>query len=279
MPILTPWGPTLYHNQLNQNLTTGILTASSGTTANTKGTYTQIIAATDFDIGMIGFQVNTALFSAGTQVGGVWDLAIGSAGNEKVIVPNVLCGGAATSVTYWYPIFIPKGSRIAFRLQSESTTSRNLVFQNPPLIWPASPHLKSARVAFSYGADLATSFPSVIPTVGASGAWGAVSEIVASTPIAFRYVMPSFGVATNNVAITGNASTTYKLLAGSAGNEKVIVPVLSHILPSANEAYDTRGKHFVWPVDIPAGTRLSISGTSSAGSTAAEFGVGITLFA
>jgi len=125
-----------------QNVTTyGANTAGSGGTsidpgasANTKGAWTEIVAATTvpcfgFFVG-IGNQVN-----AGRTTGGNWwlmDVGIGAAGNEIAILPNFclavsVAGERVRPIwTPFIPLSLPIGTRITIRAQCSinDTTDR-----------------------------------------------------------------------------------------------------------------------------------------------------------
>jgi hypothetical protein len=108
---------------------------NSGTTLGTavtwgqtnKGSYTQLIAATTRDY--IGFCLS-ACIAYGATAGGqfVSDVAIGAGGSEYIIVNDVIYSSAGSYITNpistFYPVPIPKGSRIALRgLHSNSGTA------------------------------------------------------------------------------------------------------------------------------------------------------------
>lgn len=93
---------------------------TSGATANTKGTYQTLHASTPYDC--YGFSLAIVnVFTAGAAINMLVDIAVGAAAAERVIVPNVLAGasGNATQGAYapFFPIFIPKGTRISARSQ------------------------------------------------------------------------------------------------------------------------------------------------------------------
>lgn len=103
---------------------TGIL-CTSNASVNVKGSYAQIVSATDRD--WYGFWLKSAR-SATTSLSNtaaLLDIAIGGAGSEVVILANFLCGMQfpITSMTFgcneavYVPLFIPKGSRISCRNQ------------------------------------------------------------------------------------------------------------------------------------------------------------------
>jgi hypothetical protein len=114
--------------------TYGAVTASSKGTniadggANTKnGTYAQIVASTTRH--HKGLIVATQCNGTATAKNHFLDVAIGSAGNEKVIIPNLqFCrdGSAGQHRIPVYspiPVNIPSGTRLSVNMQSSSTTN------------------------------------------------------------------------------------------------------------------------------------------------------------
>lgn len=95
--------------------------ATASATPHTKGSWVTAIASTDFDV--YGITVVFSLTSASaTVVNVLCDIGIGAAASEVVKVPNILAGGRGAStqamLSQFLPIFIPKGTRIATRTQS-----------------------------------------------------------------------------------------------------------------------------------------------------------------
>lgn len=103
-----------------------------GSTANTKGAYSQIVSSTTADIAGI-FAVFDSQNASGGTSGSFYsliDIAVGGAGSEVVIVPNIvltlfLSGSPAILGGFlpYMPVQIPAGSRIAVRSQSSSNIS------------------------------------------------------------------------------------------------------------------------------------------------------------
>lgn len=113
--------------------TTSELTIVPSGAANVKGAWTQITASTTADIGQItivaGDEDSSGLATAWYAV----DVGIGPAGQEKIIIPDmILTSNAGSSALNPYmigpiPVSIPAASRIAMRLQC-TTTSRDIGF-------------------------------------------------------------------------------------------------------------------------------------------------------
>jgi hypothetical protein len=86
-----------------------LLTANAA--GNTKGSYAQLIASTAHDYSGFIFYADAV---SGTTY--LVDLAIGGAGSEIPIMPNIYLGSAAGAMFY-APIAIPAGTRVAARCQ------------------------------------------------------------------------------------------------------------------------------------------------------------------
>jgi hypothetical protein len=100
-----------------------------GSSANTKGAWTQVIASTPRDycgLMVLPGQNSTNNF-AYTNPGGI-DIAIGGSGSEQIIIPDMgmVAAGLATNANSATPLImtpVPAGTRIAARAQQGNTTS------------------------------------------------------------------------------------------------------------------------------------------------------------
>ena len=108
--------------------TAGTLVGTSFTTTGTgaKGSYSQVIASTARDYGMLAICVDQGTAGLSTAAPISVDIAIGASGSEKIIAPDVFVylnsnygGGGATSAGP-FPVEVPAGSRIAVRGASDS---------------------------------------------------------------------------------------------------------------------------------------------------------------
>jgi len=103
----------------------GTLITSGG--ANTKGSYTQLVAlaANDYSSFHISFD-NQGTTSADRDC--LLDIAVGSAGQEKIIIPDIGFHFESASASIYpatqgpYFVPVPRGSRIAARLQASAAT-------------------------------------------------------------------------------------------------------------------------------------------------------------
>jgi hypothetical protein len=106
-------------------------TIDAGGTANTKGTYVQIISSTVSDYSAFCFHFD--VLGRGSQSGSasfLVDIAIGGSGSEVIIVPDypqfiTTSTSLLSSFSPWFKIAIKAGTRIAVRSQCSVITTPN----------------------------------------------------------------------------------------------------------------------------------------------------------
>jgi hypothetical protein len=175
MPLVLP--PTFGQVQISHFTAAARdpITVTAGGTAHTKGAWTQLIASTPYDAYGIWVGIDGIHVSAGAT-NYLVDIGVGPAGSEQVIIPNLDVWGADATAAglnpliFWFPVYIPAGSRIAARSQSvtASKTCRVMVtLDGVPWygLWGLGP-------VVDYGTNLAASNgTSVTPGNGAFGAY------------------------------------------------------------------------------------------------------------
>jgi hypothetical protein len=151
------------------------ITVTAGDPAHTKGSWTQLIASTSYDAYGIWVGVD-GIFYANTATAYLVDIGVGPSGSEQVIVPNLDVWGADSGGpgmnprTFWFPVYIPAGSRIVARSQSVTAnkTCRVMVaLDGVPWygLWGLGP-------VNDYGTNLSASRgTSVTPGTNAFGSW------------------------------------------------------------------------------------------------------------
>lgn len=94
--------------------------------SNTKGSYAQIVAATARAYKGFSLRLHTKNTVMATQQYLI-DVAIGAAGSEKIILPDIQLGGANNSgdiiSAHFVPVQIPNGARLAVRAAGSGTTA------------------------------------------------------------------------------------------------------------------------------------------------------------
>lgn len=239
------------------------VTATANAAANTVGAYTEIVSALAQDISGIFVQVTTATNVATTDSSTLINIAIGGAGAEVVIIPNLGVGYKITTNTtgMFIPVSIPLGTRVAFNAQSAIggktvgcrftfITSRRKIRAVPTQI-------------DTYGANTATSEGIAVTNPAGTNAKGAWTEITSGTTRPLQGLFISVQGAQSTAISSGNVLIDVAI--GSAGNEIIISPDM-YALTNASEAVDlilpsTIIRH------IPAGTRISARYARSVAAT------------
>lgn len=178
------------------------VTATAHATSHTEGNYAEVIAATSrpsyaIAISLNGTQTNTTATSCRV------DIATGAAASETVIIADLLAGYSGATLgegaTYYFPIYIPSGTRIAARAQALISGDTVDVFVNL-LQDPVRPVWYGTRVT-SYGAgsnSLGTAITAGTTGTYASPTYGTGFQLDASTGGAIKLFQ---------IGLQGNAST------------------------------------------------------------------------
>ncbi|MEP6827925.1 MAG: hypothetical protein ABJA10_07605 [Aestuariivirga sp.] len=178
-------------------------TGSNGTTVaasaslNTKGSWTQLLAAASvtYDVFAISLIINND--SAGAvATKNLYDIGIGGAGSEVVLIPNILNTGdvstrAAPLREIIIPCFIPRNTRISARKQSNvasKTSSVQIILHGAQGLAP----LPTFQGCDSYGTDVTTS-GGLSLTPGASGTYSAWTNIGATLTRDYKCIIPLVG--------------------------------------------------------------------------------------
>jgi hypothetical protein len=126
---------------LSRVTTYGAVTADSGgtsvdagATANTKGAYSVLTAASTNPIRALVFYIGNQANNARTAANFLMDIAVGGAGVEQVVLSNIPLQGTSTEdvvspqVSATLPIMIPAGTRITARAQCSINTAVHRAF-------------------------------------------------------------------------------------------------------------------------------------------------------
>lgn len=242
--LWTPTKGTTLIEQASASVTTG---ASS----STKGTAAQIIASTARDTHLLVVTVyGYALAATASQM--AFDILTGAA-TEYVLIPNLL-GGHAGVKTWFFPIYIPAGTRIAAQAAGARTSTACTV-RVQCINFPGGPPFQVGSRVTTYGMGTVPAGTAITP--GASGAEGSYAQITASTSERHFAVVPSFQV-------TGDTTTNLRYISldvgvGSATEEIALEDWVC--FTTANEEMGL----VAWPIwkEIPASTRLAMRASNS----------------
>ncbi len=218
--------------------------------SNAKGAWNQMIAATTYTAYGLYFTDREPKSENAQDQAGLIDIGVGGSGSERVIVPNLITGDNGGPVTYFLPILIPGGSRIAVRAQNANASTKNTTGIMTLGASAAQPVLGRAT---DYGTVTASSGGTAVYTgtlaANTKSPW---TQLVASTTAPIRYLLPMIQIP------AGTSIDTFPGLVdigvGGSGSESVIFPDIS-VRGTLNELglMPVQG---AW-IDVPAGSRLS----------------------
>ena len=222
----------------------------------TYGSYTQLTAATVSDINWVNLQLFWPAASVGGQV--AVKLAVGAAGSEIDVVSDLMFNnwtGNSRVLYYSVPISIPLGARISAAVLEKSATGDTFyIFLNSYCNDYATPQSPTsfASLGNTLGQGMSV-------TSGAANTKGSYTQLTAATAQDFIGVILAMdtintGVATNRFSLD--------LAVGAAASEFII---LSNIMFSYHGGDWATVNPFI-PLQIPAGTRLSLRMAEAVGS-------------
>lgn len=231
-----------------------------GATANTKGSWTQIVASTSSDCDLLHLKI-TGESGGGTYKNQFIDVGVGVAGSEVVVFPNIDIGVGGTfqgsHVDLLVPIHIPAGSRIAARAQADAASISG-DFGVSLVVYDAAFETQ----AFAGVDDIGTATSTTQGTVVALGnaTKGSYAQLVASSAKDYE----GLAVILDSDKGTSLAASVIDIAIGAAGSEVILMPDL---ICNGFQSDWQLTKGFI-PMQIPAGTRIAARGASLSGGTA-----------
>lgn len=267
--------------QLSAGTSVGAVTGAStgpilntGSSSFTKGTWTQISASLTQDATWMMFYIQT-LNSSGSNY--AVDIGVGASGSEVAVVSNLFFSGqTAGSVRYFFPLNIPAGTRLSARAAGNGAANGALSTG----INIFSDAFQSAGCGSSidtYGLNSATLLGTAVDPGGTANTKGVYSQLVAST---FGDIGGIFATFDQQNTASGTASLAYYLIdiaVGASGSETVIVPNIPMSVFIGGTITQFGGYLPYIPVQIPAGSRISVRAQSS-DNTSPDRVIGCTLF-
>lgn len=228
---------------------------SAGASANTKGSYQELIGSTPFDVS--GFMMHPRRGSMNGD--SLLDIAIGGAGSEQVILANMLLyyHSIRFGHSIYVPLTIPKGTRIAFRLQS--THASATIGMVLTLFGGGAIRGSGLQRASTWGANTGDSGGVQVDPGGTAHTKGSYSEITGSTGHHVDWLLVFRGNQANNADTVG--AYLFDIAIGAGGSEQVIVPDIPFVTGSGTE--QPAPALWSFPCSIPAGSRIAIRAQSS----------------
>lgn len=251
----TLWIPPCLFGKRQTNLTAsdrdGTNITTSGT-AHVKGAYSagELIATADEDTYALTISV-TGVGLTGTATSYLLDIGVGASGSERDLIQNLDCWGAGPSsgaghgAKRWtFPVFIPKGERLAARGQALAVSDVAAV-----AVWlhgaAAGWGMEVPSLWEQLGTITTSNGPSVTPASGAFGSWttildpitkdyrwwhvgyGALSDITLTTG---GIAMIELGIGDTSAAVTTIGTWTFgidttEMISGPTPTVPVFYPV------------------------------------------------------
>lgn len=286
---MSDWPQQLGSNQFAQS--TGISGSAQGLAIttnlgpNVKGTYTEFFSAIPFEANGLLIQFDYG-YDGGNLSAALIDIGVGTSGSEQVIIPNLnycganAAGGIRCGAHVYFPIKIPAGSRVAARAQGNSGTNYQVV-TSMMLFSGAFNSPGGYNYVDTYGTDLANSRGTGVDPGATNNVKGSWEQIAASTGRAHRGLI--LGLQHDGSSgFLGYNEFHLDIGIGGSGSEIVIVPDLQIYVnaDATNNFYNMTQHTVMFPVDIPAGTRLAMRSLSEVSIStrrvlyASLFGVG-----
>jgi len=238
--------------------------------ANTKGAFVELVSAINNNINTVSVDITTLTSAANANF--LFDIAIGDAGFEEVIIPDLYTHTVLPSLsvcsTFGLPINIPLGVRISARCQSNVSSA-----VLPLFISLFSGGFKSGaglNNALSLGVNSADTSGVLVATTTA-GSYGSWVEVSSSLPETLRGIIVSAHRATINS--WSNGSVSYQVAVGAAGFEEVVVP--DAVIQTTTQESSSGTVSKLRLVNMAEGERVSIRAVSS--STNTDFDLDYTI--
>jgi hypothetical protein len=245
----SPWFVSARTTVVHQHSFVGV---NVGASAHAYGAWAQLVASTSANVGLVFFDGQSAT-GGGNNNSCMWNIGVGAAGSEQIIVPDFATGGVSSlGFGAWIPVSIPAGSRVAVQAKVGNIVS-NQRFPNWYLLSTgAAAYSQTPRAVEVLGVNPSTSQGTALS--GASGSW---TEIVASTskPYQSLFLMPTIH-GTNTAAIN---PLRLVLGVGPSGSEVEVGEETARTTANEELSAETIRPHVMWHCGpIPAGTRIAV---------------------
>lgn len=231
-----------------------LITATGSATPHTAGSWVEVVSALTEAVCAVRVTVPSTTATSGTNSSTFLSLGVGGAGSETEVVPYLPVGyrnGNQLRLTpdCTIPLYIPKGSRVAARVQS-AQASKAVQFRVEFFALDGGPVPSSSVVAIN--ADTANSRGTVITVPGSTNTKGAWTELASATTEPFAAL--AIGIQAAGSTSLGGTSGLLDIGGGAAGSEQVLIPDLEFYVDSTE--WITLGAEGFYGVSLPKGSRL-----------------------
>ncbi len=261
LPLLIP--PPLTDGASSATSLRAPITVVASATPHAVGTWVEVVSALSADVGAVAISLAFPTAASGADTSTLLNLGVGPAAAEIIKIGSIgvgwiHAGSSASGVSqnfafhpgWLFPLFIPKGSRVAIQTQSLVVSKSYSVLIH---FFPLSLNgpIPADKVV-SIGDNLAASKGVTLTVPGAINTKGAWTQITAATaePFAGLGVSIQGGADVSELA----AEQLVDIGMGASGNETVLIPDLAVHTTAAEQV--TIQSPLVYGVPIPPGARL-----------------------
>lgn len=255
----------------------GGLSLTSGATANTVGSYVELVTSTPRNSTWALVVIQDSGTATGGQTSSV-NIATGASGSEVVQIANLVIQRDSLSslpgdcANYFFPWVLPAGTRIAANCQDSAGAVPLSV--SIMLFDDAMASIIGGGAIDTIGFSTGTTLGTTIDPGTTTFTKGAYSQLSSS----LTYDLAGFFLGFDGQGGTGSSQArwTLDIATGSSGNEVVLLPDFQlysrAISTSSKPIYPPNTPYF--PIQIPAGTRVSARAQCNVStSTTRKFGV------
>lgn len=249
---------------------TGFVTLSAVNPANTKGSYATLASGTTY-AGTWVYLNTGAIASSGTDTSAVLDIAFGTAGNETIVVADLLFGFRRKGGLL-LPLYVPAGATVRGRIASDRGSIGYTGFSLDVYGGEPDSGLTAPGKITTYGVTAASSSGTTVTPNATINTKGSYAQLAASASAPIHALL--IAVQGSSAGLATNVTYNIDIAVGGAGAETPIVR--DHIVEvnSTEEMVPYTHEFVPLALNIPTGTRLSARCSANvASSVAIEVGV------
>jgi hypothetical protein len=278
LPISSPGFRWNFCNQTTPTTSPG--TNVTPGASNAEGAWTSICTGAQLvhDCYTILFYVNSGFTAAASKMH-LLDIGADPAGGTSytALVENIQVGssgsGAAVGLYFCVPIFIPKASQVAVRIQGQNATAGTVRVMATLLGRPVRPEFAQKLQSAETVGTITTS-RGVVVTPGLSGAEGAWT-LIGATTFPWRYCLPTLQI---DDATASAQAIWLDAAYGDATNKVIVAEHINYLNPSTSEQMSGGpglNPPDLW-CDIPTGTNIYARLSTSIATADSNYAVLVT---
>jgi hypothetical protein len=240
-----PVAPVVPYPSFAERFNSTSTTVTASATPQTKGSWSQLVAATTVQAQFLTIQLTTDSGQSAVSTPILMDIGFGAAASEVVVIPNISFGALGSSFTVTFPIDIPIGTRISARIQGAVISETAIITVGTS----QAVGFKAPSKIDTYGADTATSFGVSMPTSNT------YVQVTSATTQPYQMLIATVAVGASNTN-WANATSVYTLGLGASGSEVTIATM--DVRTNSSEFFLTPALMTCTVVrHVPAGTRIA----------------------